>query len=214
MIRLARIVIVLFTALIVPTAATAQPAVDTELDRRVQAFLAERQGTWRDLNVPEVDGRTLYELIVANGFRNAVEIGTSTGHSAIWIGWALGRTGGRLTTIEIDPRRHGIAVENFATAGLDHVIDARLANAHDLVPQLEGPIDFVFSDADKDWYTNYFDALWPKIVPGGCFTAHNVSMNQLGIREFLDHVRSVPDAVTTIDTRSRAGLSITCKRQP
>lgn len=91
---------------------------------------------------------------------------------------------------------------------------ALVANAHDLVPQLEGPIDFVFSDADKDWYTNYFTALWPKIAPGGCFTAHNVSMNQRGIRAFLDHVRSVPGAVTTIDMRSRAGLSITCKRRP
>ena len=214
MARIAHIAAVLLAALIAPTGASAQAAADTERDRRVQTFLDEREGSWRDLNVPEIDGRTLHELIVANGFRNAVEIGTSTGHSSIWIGWALSRTGGRLTTIEIDPRRHGIAVENFAAAGLDGVIDARLADAHELVPQLEGPIDFVFSDADKDWYINYFDALWPKIVPGGCFTAHNVSMNQRGIREFLDHIQRVPDAVTTIDTRSRAGLSITCKRKP
>jgi predicted O-methyltransferase YrrM len=212
--RFARIATALLAILIVPAAARAQPAADAGLDQRVQAFLDERQGSWRDLNVPDIDGRTLHELIVANGFRHAVEIGTSTGHSTIWIGWALAKTGGRVTTIEIDPRRHHSAVANFAAAGLDGVIDARLADAHELVPQLEGAIDFVFADADKDWYTNYFDALWPKIVPGGCFTAHNVSMNQRGIREFLDRVRSVPDATTTIDTRSRAGLSITCKQQP
>lgn len=212
--RFIRTTTVLLAILIAPAAVSAPSAADSELDRRVQAFLDERQGSWRDLNVPEVDGRTLYELIVANGFRNAVEIGTSTGHSAIWIGWALTKTDGSLTSIEIDPRRHAIAVENFAAAGLDGVIDARLGDAHELVPQLAGPIDFVFSDADKDWYTRYFVALWPKIVPGGCFTAHNVSMNQRGVREFLDHLRSVPDAVTTIDTRSRAGLSITCKQRP
>lgn len=193
--------------------ALGQPAGSIELDQRVQAFLDSRKGTWRDLNVPEVDGRSLHELVTTNNFRNGVEIGTSTGHSALWIGWAMSRTGGRLVTIEIDPRRHAIAVENFEEAGLADRIDARLANAHDLVPQLEGPIDFVFADADKDWYTNYFVALWPKIVPGGCFTAHNVTMNQHGIREFLDHIRTVPDATTTIDTQSRAGLSITCKTQ-
>jgi predicted O-methyltransferase YrrM len=212
--RFARIAAALLAILIMPAAAAEQPAADSGLDRRVQAFLDERRGSWRDLNVPDIDGRTLHELIIANGFRHAVEIGTSTGHSTIWIGWALAKTGGRLTTIEIDPRRHRIALDNFAAAGLDGVIDARLADAHELVPQLEGPIDFVFADADKDWYTSYFDALWPKIVPGGCFTAHNVSMNQRGMREFLDRIRSAPDATTTIDTRSRAGLSITCKQQP
>ena len=55
------------------------------------------------MNVPEVDGRTLRDLIVNNGFKSALEIGTSTGHSAIWIAWGLSKTGGKLTTIEIDP---------------------------------------------------------------------------------------------------------------
>jgi predicted O-methyltransferase YrrM len=193
-------------------AAPAKPTDDSDLDQRVQTFLDSRQGTWRDLNVPEVDGRTLYDLIVKNNFKHAVEIGTSTGHSAIWIAWALSKTGGRLITIEIDPRRHRIAVENFKAAGLSEYVDARLADAHELVPQLEAPIDFVFSDADKDWYTRYFTALWPKMSPGGCFTAHNVSMGQDGIREFLDHLQTVTDGTTTIDTQSRSGLSITCRK--
>ena len=88
----------------------------------------------------------------------------------------------------------------------------RLGDAHQIVPRLEGPIDFVFSDADKEWYTNYFTALWPKMAPGGCFTAHNVSMRQSGIREFLDHLKTVEDGETTIDSKSSAGTSITCKR--
>jgi caffeoyl-CoA O-methyltransferase len=188
------------------------PDGNTELDKRVRAVLEARRGTWRDMNVPEADGRVLYDLIVQNTFTRAVEIGTSTGHSGLWIAWALSKTGGRLITIEIDPARHRTAVANFEDAGLSGYIDARLADAHELVPQLEGPFDFVFSDADKDWYTNYLHALWPKLTSGGCFTAHNVSMRQRGITEFLEAARALPDGTTRIDRSSPAGLSITCKK--
>ena len=186
----------------------------TDLDASVQAFLDRHRGTWRDLNVPESDGRLLYELILKHKFTRALEIGTSTGHSGVWIAWALAKTGGKLITLEIDPDRHRTALANFEEAGLAAYIDARLGYAHELVPALAGPFDFVFSDADKEWYKNYFVALWPKVVPGGCFTAHNVSGRGVGagIRDFLAHLKTVPDAVTTIDTTSRAGVSISCKR--
>lgn len=185
-----------------------------QLDTTVQAFLESRRGTWRDLNVPESDGRVLHDLIVKHRFTRALEIGTSTGHSGIWIAWALAKTGGKLTTVELDPGRHRTAVANFKEAGLAQYIDARLGDAHEIVPALPGPFDFVFSDADKDWYTNYLVAVWPKLVTGGCFTAHNVSgmFAGSGIRAFLSHLQTLPDAVTTFDTSSRAGISISCKR--
>ena len=180
-------------------------------DAQVRAFLDRQR--WRDLNVPASDGRLLYDLILEKKFTRALEIGTSTGHSGIWIAWALSRTGGKLVTFEIDPRRHQEAVANFKAAGLAAYVDARLGDAHRLVPALEGPFDFVFSDADKEWYTNYFTAVWPKVVAGGCFTAHNVgSSRQSGIREFLAHLKTVKDGTTTIDGSSSAGVSMTCKR--
>lgn len=183
-----------------------------DLDRTVQAFLERHRGTWRDLNVSENDGRVLHDLIVKRGYTRALEIGTSTGHSGVWIAWALAKTGGKLITVEIDPRRHQTAVANFKEAGLSGYIDARLGDAHQIVPELAGPFDFVFSDADKDWYKNYFAAVWPKVLPGGCFTAHNVSGRaQGGIAEFLAHVKSLPDGQTTIDTSGREGISISCK---
>jgi predicted O-methyltransferase YrrM len=195
-----------------PEAAQAGP----DLDRRVRAFLDERAGTWRDMNVSETDGRILYDLIVKNNYTRALEIGTSTGHSGLWIAWALSKTGGRLITVDIDEGRHREAVANFKAAGLDAFIDARLADAHELVPALPGPFDFVFCDADKDWYRNYFVAVWPKIVPGGAFTAHNVSPRMRrggwGAGSFVEHVTSLADAETTFAEDSRAGLSITLKR--
>jgi caffeoyl-CoA O-methyltransferase len=192
----------------------AAQARGSELDAAVRAFLDRHRRTWRDLNVPESDGRLLHDLILKHGFTRALEIGTSTGHSGIWLAWALAKTGGKLITVEIDPQRHRTAVANFKEAGLASYIDARLGDAHQVVPALPGPFDFVFSDADKDWYKQYFVAVWPKVPAGGCFTAHNVSGTGAGggIRDFLDHLKTVPDAVTTIDRSSRAGVSISCKR--
>ncbi|MEE9167590.1 MAG: class I SAM-dependent methyltransferase [Candidatus Neomarinimicrobiota bacterium] len=183
------------------------------LDERVREFLESHRDTWRDLNVPESDGKVLYDLIVKNNYQKALEIGTSTGHSAIWIAWALSKTGGKLITIEIDKNRYRKALRNFEQAGLSDYIDARLADAHILVPELEGPFDFVFSDADKDWYKNYLVALLPKLEEGGCFTAHNVLNSRWsGIREFLDYLKSLPNLETTIIDSSQAGVSVSYKR--
>ena len=182
------------------------------LDERVKKFLEERKGTWQDWNVPYADGKILYDLILENNYKSAVDIGTSTGLSAIWMAWALSKTGGKLITIEIDEGRHRRALANFREAGLSEYIDARLADAHELVEQLEGPFDFVFSDADKDWYKNYFIALAPKLKVGGCFTAHNVTNTWSdGIAEFLAYVNSLSNFKTTIDSTSGAGISISYK---
>jgi caffeoyl-CoA O-methyltransferase len=145
------------------------------LDVQVMTVLEAKRGAWHDLNVPDADGRALHDLIVKHGLTRALEIGTSTGHSGIWIGWALAKTGGTLITIDIDEGRHREAVRNFEEAGLTAFIDARLGDAHDLVPTLEGPFDFVFIDADKDWYVNYAKAVLPKLLPRAILTAHNVS---------------------------------------
>jgi len=182
------------------------------LDEKVRTFLENSKGTWHDWNIPYSDGKVLYDLIIKKKYKKAIEIGTSTGLSAIWIAWALSKTGGKLITIEIDEGRHKKALANFREAGLSEYIDARLADAHELVEELKGPFDFVFSDADKDWYKNYFIALAPKLEVGGCFTAHNASnAGSEGIREFIEYIKGLPNFKTTIDTTSRAGISISYK---
>jgi len=79
----------------------------------VKAFFDAHRYDWRDMNVPESDGQLLHDLVVKGGYKRALEIGTSTGRSGIWIALALSKTGGKLTTIDIDPGRHGEAVQNF-----------------------------------------------------------------------------------------------------
>jgi predicted O-methyltransferase YrrM len=192
--------------------AVAGAQAPADLDARVSRFLDGYRDAWHDLNVPEIDGRTLHDLVLSHRYTRALEIGTSTGRSGTWLAWALSKTGGRLTTIEIDEERHRTALANFREAGVDRYVDARLGNAHEIVPGLAGPFDFVFSDADKDWYANYLHALWPKLSVGGCFTAHNVlNTNLSGISEFLDALTQLTGARTTIDKSSSSGLSITYK---
>jgi len=181
---------------------------DTRLDKQVKDFLNGSQNSWRDMNVPESDGQLLYDIVTKNNYKNAVEIGTSTGHSGIWIAWALSKTGGRLITIEIDETRYKEALANFEKAGLSKYIDARLADAHQLVPALPGPVDFVFSDADKYWYINYFKAMDPKLSPGGCFVSHNVSRRNN--YDYYEYVSKLPDYKTSIDTRG-GGVAISYK---
>lgn len=183
------------------------------VDARVRRFLDSHRRSWRDMNVPREDGQRLFDLVLENGYTRALEIGTSTGHSSIWIAWALSKTGGKLITVEIDERRYREALRNFREAGLGDYIDARLADAHELVPRLEGPFDFVFVDADKDWYVRYFRAVYPKLVVGGCFTAHNVAGRRSGwVAEFLDALDATPGLETEVVGSSRAGLSVSVKR--
>ena len=203
---------ILALAVLAFTSASAALAEDSVLDQKVRRFLERNRGAWRDMNVPWVDGQILHDLVAKNRHTRALEIGTSTGHSSIWIAWGLSKTGGKLTTVEIDPSRHAEALRNFEEAGVAALVDARLADAHELVKQLPGPFDFVFSDADKGWYLQYFKDVDPKLAVGGCFTAHNVlHSGGGGAGEFLEYVKKLPDYRTTVETGSGEGISVSCK---
>ena len=191
------------------------------VDEKVRKVLGKMKQQWRDLNVPEEDGKILFEIVVKNRYQRALEVGTSTGHSAIWIAWALSKTGGKLITIEIDEDRHRQALANFREAGLHEYIDARLADAHRLVEELPGTFDFVFIDADKEYYPNYAKALVPKIEPGGCLTAHNVDDPgpvlrggyNGGTAEYYRYLKSLPGFETRIHPQSRYGIAVSYKKK-
>lgn len=186
-------------------------SAQSSLDERVEKFLADHRKEWHDLNVPFVDGKTLFDIIVKNKYTSALEIGTSTGHSTIWLAWAMSKTGGKVITIELNKKRHEQALKNLKEAGLLEFVDARLGNAHELVKAVEGPFDFVFSDADKDWYQQYFLDVIPKLKAGGCFTAHNVIDGNVP-QSYVDFVNARTDFITTIDRQSRAGIMISYKK--
>jgi caffeoyl-CoA O-methyltransferase len=207
-------VIILLAINAAGTASAPGSVQNNALDAKVRAFLDQKGRQWWDMNVPESDGRTLYDIVLKNGYKRALEIGTSTGHSGIWIAWALSKTGGKLITIDIDEGRHNEAVANFKAAGLAEFIDARLGDAHEIVPSLDGPFDFVFSDADKDWYVNYAKAVIPKLLPGGCLASHNISPGrgrgfgrggQGG--DYFEYMKSLPEFDTSMIPGSSLAVS-------
>ncbi len=191
-----------------PAAARAAEPLDA-LEARAESFLSSHR--WRDMNVPRKDGQILRDLVVARRFTRALEVGTSTGHSAIWIALGLHRTGGRLLTLEIDEGRHREALRNLAEAGVADLVEARLGDAHEVVPALPGPFDLVFLDADKDWNVRYFQAVRPKLAPGGCVAVHNVSRSRRGWSgEYLAEVERAGGFVTEI---VGSGMALSCREK-
>ena len=105
----------------------------------VSQLLTEiRQADKGQLAVSEEDGRFLRLLVASSGSRQALEIGAASGYSAIWIGLGLRETGGRLTTIEYDPKRAGEARANVARAGLSDIVQVVSGDAFKAIPGIPG----------------------------------------------------------------------------
>ncbi|MBN1569299.1 MAG: class I SAM-dependent methyltransferase [Acidobacteria bacterium] len=221
--------IMTLVCIVFATGFTAGPSASDSAadDARIRKVLESHHSSWGGMNVPEADGKALYDIIIKNGYKKALEIGTSNGYSGLWIAWALSKTGGKLITIEIDRGRYEEALAYFRQAGLDKIVDARLGDAHEIVPALPGPFDFVFCDADKEWYENYLKAALPKLTVGGCFAAHNVSeysgwggRGRGGPRRgygsgggFLEYARSFANLDTSVlDIPGSAGMSVSYKK--
>jgi len=177
-------------------------------DEKVLPMLKHLPYRHGGMNVPAEDGRLLYDIILDKGYKRGLEIGTSNGYSALWLGMAFKKTGGYLITLEIEPQRAREAKDNFKHAGLDDIIESRINDALKEIPALEGKFDFVFIDAWKPDYMNYLELILPKMKPGGVITAHNVTSQGSSMRDFLDEIQQNPKLRTTIDRSSRAGVSI------
>ena len=129
--------------------------------------------TLPQMQVGPVEGRLLMLLARIAGARRAVEVGTFTGCSALHIAEGLADDG-HLITCDIDPVNTAIARRFWAESPYGHKIELRLGPALDTLAAIEGPIDFAFIDADKPGYIAYWEALVPKLRPGGVLVADNV----------------------------------------
>ncbi|TSD63833.1 hypothetical protein FFF34_014790 [Inquilinus sp. KBS0705] len=96
----------------------------TTLKNPVKQFLELQRNRWQNWNIPYTDGEALYRLVTENNFKSALEIGTSTGHSTIWLAYAMQHTGGKVTTIENNETRYNKALKNFELAGVSNQVDA------------------------------------------------------------------------------------------
>ena len=182
-------------------------------NEKVLSMLKHLPRQYGGMNVPTVDGRLLYDLIVKNKYQRGLEIGTSNGYSGLWLGAAFQETGGKLITIEIERKRAIEARENFHKAGFDEVISSRINDAFKEIPDIKGDFDFVFIDAWKPDYIKFFHLLKNRIKIGGVITAHNVINAGRDMQDFLNAIKNDPSFETTIDKSSFAGVSISFKKK-
>jgi caffeoyl-CoA O-methyltransferase len=117
-------------------------------------------------------GRLLEMLVFAVGARTVLEIGTYAGYSALAMAGGLAPDG-RIITCEIDEDTAAFARRHIAASAYADRIDLRVGPALDTIDTLDGPFDFVFIDADKTGYPAYFEAVLPKLSPGGLIAADN-----------------------------------------
>jgi caffeoyl-CoA O-methyltransferase len=188
-----------------PLAASAEEA-------RVLNVLADVDRRQRYLSVPEEDGRLLRLLAESTGARHAVEVGTSTGYSGLWLLLGLSGSGGHLTTFEIDRERHAMARANFERAGLARRATLVLGDAHAEVRKLEGPVDLVFIDADKAGYHDYLQTLLPRVRRGGLVVAHNM-VSPPPDPAYVEAVTTDPALETVFLNMHAAGVGVTLKKR-
>ena len=127
------------------------------------------------INVTPSQGKLLHVLARLQGARTILEIGTLGGYSTIWLARAL-PAGGRLITLEVDPRHAEVAGANLARAGLAEIVDVRLGPALETLPRLtaEAPFDLFFIDADKQNNAEYFAWALELSRPGSVIIVDNV----------------------------------------
>ena len=123
-------------------------------------------------------GKMLMILVQTMQAKNVLELGTATGYSGLFLAEGCSKTGGKLVTLEIDPKMAERAMANFRTAGLDQYVEIRLGDALQELKKLEGPFDLVFMDIEKDDYFRALADCQRLLRPGGLLVVDNVSFKE------------------------------------
>jgi predicted O-methyltransferase YrrM len=198
------------------------------VDRALDAALADSAAAGLPaINVSPLQGKFLHLLARIMAARDILEVGTLGGYSTIWLARAL-VPGGKLVTLESEPKHAEVARGNIARAGLSHLVDLRLGKAIDTLPLLKaegrGPFDLVFIDADKPSTADYFKWALRLTRKGSVIVVDNVvrkgavadaaseDERVLGIRRFLEVAAAEPrvsmTALQTVGVKGYDGFAL------
>ena len=156
------------------------------LDDRVRTVLARleredaaereqgRPAVERSRQVARTTGQFLFALVAPQTDCEVLEIGGSRGYSTIWLAAGARHLGGRVLSLEADPRKIEAWRQNIADAGLEEWAELVEGDAHETLAAIDDVFDLVFIDAEKDDYERLFQAARPKVEPGALFVADNV----------------------------------------
>ena len=206
---------------VLPDEIHAYAAQHTTPSTDLLARLAEE--TRATLDAPQmltgtVEGRFLEFLVYATQAKRVLEFGTYSGYSSISMAAAL-PSGGHIDTCEIEEKHAAVAQRYIDQAGYSDRITIHLGPAVETVERLEGKFDFVFIDADKPNYVNYYEAVLPRLSERGLIAADNTlwsgrvldesdeSDGTKAIRAFNEHVRA-DDRVVSVMLTVRDGVTL------
>src|SRR6058998_814701 len=127
----------------------------------------------RMLNITRDTGRLLWIIVRATGATRILEVGTSNAFSTIWLADAARSTGGRVTTLELNPEKIALPRANLQATGLDDVIEIIEDRAAETLTALPDPFDLVFLDTDRPSYPTYLELVVPKLRPNGILITNN-----------------------------------------
>jgi predicted O-methyltransferase YrrM len=191
------------------------------------ALAAATQNGLPEIQVSPTQGKLLHVLARMVNARNILEIGTLGGYSTIWMARAL-PAGGRVLTLEFNPKHAEVARANFARAGLSSVIEVRVGPALEALPKLaaegRGPFDLIFIDANKSAMAEYFDWSLKLSRPGSVIVSDNVIRDGAvidavsrdpdiqGVRRFNERIASEPrisaTEVQTVGSKGYDGFAL------
>ncbi len=163
----------------------------------------------RMLNLERSTAELIQIVVLSSGRKRILEIGTSNGYSAIWLGATLRGIPGaeRLVTIERDGLKVQQARLNIASAGLSNSITVREGSATEIVASLPGPFDCVFFDADRTSAPEQLRILLPKLEPDVLLMADNILSHPEEVAGYLKEFEQLPEFITTTVTVGK-GLHI------
>jgi predicted O-methyltransferase YrrM len=143
---------------------------DEDRDERERGIPAEL----RSRQISPTTGRFLFALAASQAGIAVLEVGASRGYSAIWLAAGARLLGGRVVSLEHDPKRCAAWRANVAEAGLDEWAELIEGDAFTTLRSTEDTFDLVFLDAEKDQYESLFALARPLLEPGGLVVADNV----------------------------------------
>lgn len=179
-----------------------QPSEDVqsvlrELEELEDGFSVESQPEWSTKaatqgpktvklwQVPRTTGQLLAQLITEHQPQAILELGTSAGYSAIWMGAAAAEYGGSVTTIDSSSLKVEMAQQYIDRAGLSETIDVIHAPIADALQQWSTPVDFVFMDADKKNYLRFFQMIEPFLNAGALIVADDAVKIRHAMEDFI-----------------------------
>jgi len=173
------------------------PALVSVLDE-IEAFGraqddAQREHSTKMLNLEPATARLLHFILRSSRRRKILEIGTSNGYSTIWIAAAVAPSDGEVTSIDRSSYKHALARVNIEKTGLAGSVRLVTGEAANTIPNLAGPFDAVFFDADRINAGAELQLLLPKLAQDVIVAADNVSSHPREIAGYLEAIRALPD---------------------